>query len=76
LLNVSTSRALRPVLNLAQSAVSAAIARWKRGMVRNCSTVVGRGVELTEAGALFLVEARAVLARVEAAGLSYRSWAT
>jgi DNA-binding transcriptional LysR family regulator len=30
---------------------------------------VGRGVELTEAGALFLVEARAILARVEAAEL-------
>src|SRR6201987_4577476 len=30
---------------------------------------VGRGVELPEAGALFLVEARALLARAEAAGL-------
>src|SRR6478672_6644509 len=53
-------------LNLAQSAVSAAIAALE---ARHGAKLFGRGVELTEAGALFLVEARAVLARVEAAGL-------
>jgi len=57
------------VLNLAQSAVSAAIAALEARHGAKLFHRVGRGVELTEAGALFLVEARAVLARVEAAGL-------
>jgi DNA-binding transcriptional LysR family regulator len=57
------------VLNLAQSAVSAAIAALEARHGTTLFDRVGRGVELTEAGALFLVEARAVLARVEAAGL-------
>src|ERR1700692_1289245 len=57
------------VLNLAQSAVSAAIAALEARHGAKLFDRVGRGVELTEAGALFLVEARAVLARVEAAGL-------
>src|SRR6202011_2383541 len=55
------------VLNLAQSAVSAAIAALEARHGAKLFHRVGRGVELTEAGALFLVEARAVLARVEAA---------
>ena len=38
-------------------------------MIRNCFFHAGRGIELTDAGALFLTEARAVLARVEAAEL-------
>jgi DNA-binding transcriptional LysR family regulator len=64
LLNVSTSRALRPC-SIWSNPPSAPRSRgWKRDTVRNC-----RGVELTEAGAPFLVEARAVLARVEAAEL-------
>src|SRR6202049_3537712 len=56
------------VLNLAQSAVSAAIATLDARHGAKLFDRVGRGVELTEAGALFLVEARAVLARAEAAG--------
>jgi len=56
-------------VNLAQSAVSAAIAALEERHGAKLFDRVGRGVELTEAGALFLVEARAVLARVEAAGL-------
>lgn len=56
------------VLNLAQSAVSAAIAALEERHGAKLFHRVGRGVELTEAGALFLVEARAILARVEAAG--------
>jgi DNA-binding transcriptional LysR family regulator len=56
-------------LNVAQSAVSAAIAALEARHGAKLFDRVGRGVELTEAGALFLVEARAVLARVEAAGL-------
>jgi DNA-binding transcriptional LysR family regulator len=57
------------VLNLAQSAVSAAIAALEAQHGTKLFHRVSRGVELTEAGALFLVEARAVLARAEAAGL-------
>src|SRR3982074_2845372 len=57
------------VLNLAQSAVSAAIAALEARHGAKLFHRVGRGVELTEAGALFLVEARAVLARAEAAEL-------
>jgi DNA-binding transcriptional LysR family regulator len=56
-------------LNVAQSAVSAAIAALEARHDVELFQRVGRGVELTEAGALFLVEARAILARVEAAGL-------
>jgi DNA-binding transcriptional LysR family regulator len=56
------------VLNLAQSAVSAAIAALEARHGAKLFHRVGRGVALTEAGALFLVEARAILARVEAAG--------
>jgi DNA-binding transcriptional LysR family regulator len=69
LLNVSTSRAAAAVLNLAQSAVSGAIAALEARHSAKLFHRVGRGLELTEAGALFLVEARAILARVEAAGL-------
>src|SRR6202007_3447135 len=54
-------------LNLAQSAVSAAIAALEARHGAKLFHRVGRGIELTEAGALFLVEARAVLARAEAA---------
>jgi DNA-binding transcriptional LysR family regulator len=57
------------VLNLAQSAVSGAIAALEARYGAKLFDRVGRGVELTEAGALFLVEARALLARAEAAGL-------
>ena len=56
-------------LNLAQSAVSAAIAALESRHGAKLFHRVGRGIELTEAGRLFLVEARAVLARAESAEL-------
>jgi DNA-binding transcriptional LysR family regulator len=56
-------------LNLAQSAVSAAIALLEERHGAKLFHRVGRGIELTEAGTLFLPEARAVLARAEAAEL-------
>jgi DNA-binding transcriptional LysR family regulator len=56
-------------LNLAQSAVSAAIAALEARHGVQLFHRVGRGIELTEAGALFLFEARAVLARASTAEL-------
>lgn len=56
-------------LHLAQSAVSAAIAALEARHGTKLFHRVGRGIELTEAGSLFLAEARAVLARAEAAEL-------
>ncbi|HBK07931.1 MAG TPA: LysR family transcriptional regulator [Acetobacteraceae bacterium] len=56
-------------LNLAQSAVSTAIASLEARHGTRLFNRVGRGIELTEAGALFLPEARAVLARAAAAEL-------
>lgn len=57
-------------LNLAQSAASAAIAALEARHGAKLFHRVGRGIALTEAGALFLGEARAVLARAEAAELA------
>lgn len=57
-------------LNLAQSAASAAIAALEARYGIKLFDRVGRGIALTEAGRLFLDEARAVLARVEAAELA------
>jgi DNA-binding transcriptional LysR family regulator len=48
-------------LNLTQSAASAAIAALEARPGAKLFHRVGRGIELTEAGALFVVEARAVL---------------
>ncbi|WP_336491203.1 LysR family transcriptional regulator [Methylobacterium nigriterrae] len=56
-------------LNLAQSAVSSAIANIEGRHATKLFHRVGRGIELTEAGRIFLGEARAVLARAEAAEL-------
>ena len=56
-------------LNLAQSAVSAAIAALEGRHGAKLFSRVGRGIELTEAGRLFLGEAKAVLARAESAEL-------
>ena len=56
-------------LNLAQSAASAAIAALEARHGTKLFNRVGRGIELTEAGTVFLAEARAVLARAEAAEL-------
>lgn len=55
------------ILNLAQSAVSASIASLEGQYRTKLFHRVGRGIELTEAGTLFLDEARAVLARVQGA---------
>src|ERR1700729_4399899 len=52
-------------LNIAQAAVSSSIAALEGRHGAKLFHRVGRGIELTEAGALFLVEARAVLARAE-----------
>ncbi|GAB0117644.1 LysR family transcriptional regulator [Acidisoma sp. 7E03] len=56
-------------LGLAQSAVSAAVAGLESRYGAKLFHRVGRGIALTEAGAVFLSEARAVLARAEAAEL-------
>jgi DNA-binding transcriptional LysR family regulator len=56
-------------LNLAQSAVSGAIASLEQRYGTKLFHRVGRGIALTEAGALFLPEAQAVLARAERAEL-------
>jgi len=56
-------------LNIAQSAASASVAALEGRHGAKLFHRVGRGIELTEAGALFLAEARAVLARAAAAEL-------
>jgi DNA-binding transcriptional LysR family regulator len=57
-------------LNLAQSAASHAIAALEARYDAKLFNRVGRRIELTEAGQIFLIEARAVLARTEAAQLA------
>src|SRR5258707_7746796 len=57
-------------LNLAQSAASHAIAALEARHDPRLFDRVGRHIELTEAGRAFLAEARAVLARAEAAELA------
>jgi DNA-binding transcriptional LysR family regulator len=57
-------------LNLTQSAASAAIAALESRHGTRLFHRVGRGIELTEGGRLFLGEAKAVLARAEAAELA------
>jgi len=56
-------------LNLVQSAVGASIAAQEGRHGARLFDRVGRGIELTEAGTLFLIEARAVLARAARAEL-------
>ncbi len=56
-------------LNLAQSAVSHAIGSLEDGFQVKLFSRVGRGIELTAAGRMFLDEARAVLARAASARL-------
>jgi DNA-binding transcriptional LysR family regulator len=63
------TRAAR-ALHLAQSATSAAIAALEARHGTKLFHRVGRGIELTQAGSLFLPEARAVLARASAAELA------
>lgn len=57
-------------LNLAQSAASAAIAALETRHGTRLFHRIGRGIALTEAGRIFLDEAKAVLARAEAAELT------
>jgi DNA-binding transcriptional LysR family regulator len=57
-------------LNLAQSAASHAIAALETRHGTKLFDRIGRRIELTEAGRVFLAEARAVLARAEAAELA------
>lgn len=57
-------------LGLVQSAASAAIAALEHEHQVQLFHRVGRRIELTEAGRIFLTEARAVLARAEAAELA------
>jgi DNA-binding transcriptional LysR family regulator len=52
-------------LNLTQSATSAAIAVLEQRYATRLFDRVGRRIELTEAGRLFLAEAKAILARVQ-----------
>src|SRR5687767_14625337 len=54
-------------LNLTQSATSAAITALETRYATKLFDRIGRRIALTEAGRLFLVEARAVLARAAAA---------
>ena len=56
-------------LHLTQSAVSSAVHALEESFQVKLFDRVGRGVELSEAGRLFLVEARAVLARADVAKL-------
>ncbi|RYC32372.1 LysR family transcriptional regulator [Lichenibacterium minor] len=57
-------------LHLAQSAVSAAVSGLEERHGAKLFHRVGRGIALTDAGAVFLGEARAVLARAAAAELA------
>jgi DNA-binding transcriptional LysR family regulator len=54
-------------LNLAQSAASTAIASIEQHYRTKLFHRIGRGIVLTDAGRMFLAEAKAVLARAEAA---------
>ncbi len=54
-------------LNLTQSATSAAVAALEARYATKLFNRIGRRIELTQAGRLFLIEARAVLARAAAA---------
>ena len=56
-------------LNLAQSAASSAVSSLEEDLQTRLFDRIGRGIELTEAGRMFLGEARAVLARADAARL-------
>lgn len=57
-------------LNLTQSAVSAAIAALEERHDAKLFNRVGRGIELTEVGKVFLTEAKAILSRVQTAELT------
>jgi DNA-binding transcriptional LysR family regulator len=61
-------------LHLAQSAVSAAIAALETRHDVKLFHRAGRGIALTQAGAMFLDEARAVLARADGAEQALAEW--
>jgi DNA-binding transcriptional LysR family regulator len=63
-------------LNVAQSAASHSIAALEARYDTKLFDRVGRRIELTEAGHAFLAEARAVLARAEAAELTLSEFGT
>lgn len=63
-------------LNVTQSAASAAIAALEARHDVPLFHRVGRGIELTDAGRMFLDEARAVLGRVASAELALSEFAT
>ena len=62
-------------LGLTQSVASAAVAALEREFGLRLFHRVGRGIALTEAGRVFLDEARAILGRADAAGLAMREFA-
>jgi len=59
-------------LDLTQSAASGAIAALEREFATKLFHRVGRGIALTEAGTMFLAEARAILSRTAAATAAMR----
>ncbi|MDD2877446.1 MAG: LysR family transcriptional regulator [Acidiphilium sp.] len=59
-------------LDLTQSAASGAIAALEREFATKLFHRVGRGIALTEAGHVFLTEARAILGRADAATAAMR----
>ena len=61
-------------LNITQSAASGAIAALEARHDIRLFHRVGRGIELTDAGSFFLVEARAVLARAEEARVALEEY--
>tara|TARA_B100000678_G_scaffold158690_1_gene132608 strand:+ start:683 stop:1573 length:891 start_codon:yes stop_codon:yes gene_type:complete len=61
-------------LNITQSAASGAIAALEARHDAKLFHRVGRGIELTDAGSFFLVEARAVLARAEEARVALEEY--
>jgi DNA-binding transcriptional LysR family regulator len=63
-------------LNVAQSAASHAIAALEARHDTKLFNRIGRHIALTEAGAVFLAEARAVLARADAAELALSEFGT
>ena len=67
IVRIDQQRSAAEALNLTQSAVSAAIAALEERHAVALFSRVGRRIELTHAGRLFLDEARAVLARTRAA---------
>lgn len=61
-------------LHITQSAVSGAVAALENQHQVHLFHRVGRRIELTDAGAMFLDEARAILARVEGAHHALADW--